>query len=106
MSSSDTRADGLQRQERRRAQNRAAQRAYRERKEQLRIELESQLKDWQDKHQTLREFYADQAQEVRQLKKVVNNLRMQLLAIHDIQSTENSDFFGFDTPLDVHWKAA
>lgn len=39
----DTRADGCQRQDRRRAQNRAAQQAYRERKEQLRQKLEVQV---------------------------------------------------------------
>lgn len=106
MSSFDPRADGLQRQERRRAQNRAAQRAYRERKEQLRSELETQVKEWQDKHQALHKFYADQAQELQQLKKTIDNLQIQLVAIHDVQSTMNPSLFDLDASPDLNWKAA
>lgn len=94
-----------QKRDRRRAQNRAAQRAYRERKEQLRQELELQVKKWQDKHQALRESYVDQAQEVQRLKQHIGNLQMQLLAAQDTKLPDNSNFSDFDVWPGFDWKA-
>lgn len=98
--------DNLQKQDRRRAQNRAAQRAYRERKEQVRQELEVQVKMWQERHQFLRESYVDQAQEVQKLKKHIETLQMRLLALQDTARSDSVTVEDFDLWPDVAWKAS
>ncbi|EEH09440.1 predicted protein [Histoplasma capsulatum G186AR] len=59
---------------RRRAQNRASQRAFRERKERHLKGLESKLQDLHSKHQNLLQSYHQQTEEVQQL-----NIRIQQL---------------------------
>lgn len=98
--------DELQKQDRRRAQNRAAQRAYRERKEQLRQELEIQVTMWQRKHQALRESYVDQAEEVQKLKKHIDKLQAQLIAAQDARLPDNTTLCDFDMWPEFEWKAA
>lgn len=99
------RADILQKQDRRRAQNRTAQRAYRERKEKLLHELELQVKTWQERHQSLRDSYVDQAQEVQQLKEHVQSLQVQLLTIQATEPSNDQTFCDFDLwPHELAWK--
>lgn len=95
--------DVLQKQDRRRAQNRAAQRAYRGRKELVRQELEAEVKQWQDRHQALRESYQQQAQELRRLKEQAEELLERLSTIRDLSPTEGFLSSDFDLFPYVDW---
>lgn len=59
---------------------------------------------WQERHQSLRESYVDQAQEVQRLKKHIETLRLQLLTTNDTGVQENINF-DFDMWSDPAWKA-
>ncbi|GAD95284.1 predicted protein [Paecilomyces variotii No. 5] len=63
---------------RRRAQNRASQRAFRERKEKHVKGLEHQLRDLHEKHQSLLHSYSRQADEVRRLNERIKSLSVEL----------------------------
>ncbi|PGH13964.1 hypothetical protein AJ80_06102 [Polytolypa hystricis UAMH7299] len=63
---------------RRRAQNRASQRAFRERKERHVKGLENQLQDLHEKHQDLRQSYTRQADQVQRLNERIQNLTTEL----------------------------
>lgn len=80
----------------RRAQNQGAQRAYRERKEQLRGEPEAHVERWQRKYQVLREWFVDQAQDIQRLKNHVDMLQTQLLAIQCILLRDDRTLYDFD----------
>lgn len=64
--------------QRRRAQNRASQRAFRERKEKHVKGLENQLRDLHEKHQALLHSYSRQADEVRRLNERIKTLSVEL----------------------------
>jgi len=63
---------------RRRAQNRASQRAFRERKEKHVKGLEHQLEDLHDKHQDLLQSYSRQADEVAKLNSRIHELSSEI----------------------------
>lgn len=64
------------------------------------------MKEWQEKHQALREFYVDQSQEVQRLKQTIDKLQTQLLALQDPRLPNNAGSFDFDMWPDFEWKAA
>jgi len=66
---------------RRRAQNRASQRAFRERKEKHVKGLERQLEDLHEKHQDLLQSYTRQADEVSKLNGRISELTAELTAL-------------------------
>ncbi|KMQ43866.1 hypothetical protein HL42_5386 [Trichophyton rubrum] len=75
---------------RRRAQNRASQRAFRERKEKHVKGLESQLHALHEQHQSLLQSYNSQANEVESLRKKVQELMKLPNNVHNVQFTDPS----------------
>ncbi|EFE31370.1 uncharacterized protein ARB_01766 [Trichophyton benhamiae CBS 112371] len=75
---------------RRRAQNRASQRAFRERKEKHVKGLESQLQALHEQHQSLLQSYNSQANEVESLRKKVQELMKLPNNVHNVQFTDPS----------------
>jgi uncharacterized coiled-coil protein SlyX len=67
--------------ERRREQNRASQRAYRDRKDKQLKALEVQIAQWQAKHQGLCSSYTKQTSEVRKLKSQIDELTSKIIAV-------------------------
>jgi len=80
---------------RRRAQNRASQRAFRERKEKHVKGLEHQLEDLHDKHQDLLSSYSRQADEVSKLNARIQDLTSEL---EMIRSSNDMSFSELLTP--------
>jgi len=76
---------------RRRAQNRASQRAFRERKEKHVKGLEHQLEDLHEKHQDLLQSYTRQADEVSKLNGRISELTTQLHALRSCQDQSFSE---------------
>ncbi|ETI20648.1 hypothetical protein G647_06990 [Cladophialophora carrionii CBS 160.54] len=92
---------------RRRAQNRASQRAFRERKEKHVKGLERQLEDLHEKHQDLLQSYTRQADEVSKLNGRISELTAELNALRSCQDQSFSEmlmpdkfdkFDAFSTP--------
>ncbi|EXJ93742.1 hypothetical protein A1O1_02135 [Capronia coronata CBS 617.96] len=95
---------------RRRAQNRASQRAFRERKEKHVKGLEHQLEDLHEKHQDLLQSYTRQADQVTRLNNQIAELSAEVNALRSCQDQSFSDmlmpdkfekfdaFFGHDLP--------
>jgi AP-1-like transcription factor len=81
--------------QRRRAQNRASQRAFRERKEKHVKGLEHQLEDLHDKHQDLLSSYSRQADEVSKLNARIQDLTSEL---EMIRSSNDMSFSELLTP--------
>lgn len=75
----------LTRNQRRRAQNRASQRAFRERKEKHVKGLEHQLEELHEKHQDLLQSYSKQVVEVSRLHARVAQLSAELNIIRNFQ---------------------
>jgi uncharacterized coiled-coil protein SlyX len=67
--------------ERRRSQNRASQRAYRDRKDKQLKALEVQIAQWQTKHQGLCSSYTKQTSEVRKLKEQIDELTSKIITV-------------------------
>lgn len=80
--------------QRRRAQNRASQRAFRERKEKHVQHLEEQLEDLETKHRTLAKSYTDLDSTHDKLKREVKQLRGELASLKSSRegSVVNSNF--------------
>ncbi|KIW99768.1 uncharacterized protein Z518_10696 [Rhinocladiella mackenziei CBS 650.93] len=76
---------------RRRAQNRASQRAFRERKEKHVKGLEHQLEDLHEKHQDLLQSYTRQADEVTKLNNRIAELTAELTALRSCQDQSFSE---------------
>jgi len=76
---------------RRRAQNRASQRAFRERKEKHVKGLEHQLEDLHEKHQDLLQSYTRQADEVSKLNNRISELTAELNALRSCQDQSFSE---------------
>ncbi|KIW39143.1 uncharacterized protein PV06_08945 [Exophiala oligosperma] len=76
---------------RRRAQNRASQRAFRERKEKHVKGLEQQLEDLHEKHQDLLQSYTRQADEVSRLTGRISQLNAELNTLRSCQDQSFSD---------------
>jgi len=76
---------------RRRAQNRASQRAFRERKEKHVKGLEHQLEDLHERHQDLLSSYTRQADEVTKLNNRISELTAELNALRSCQDQSFSD---------------
>jgi len=76
---------------RRRAQNRASQRAFRERKEKHVKGLEHQLEELHEKHQDLLQSYSKQADEVSRLNGRITELSTELNALRHCQDGSFSD---------------
>jgi len=76
---------------RRRAQNRASQRAFRERKEKHVKGLEHQLEDLHEKHQDLLQSYTRQADEVGKLNNRIAELTAELNALRSCQDQSFSE---------------
>ncbi|KIW12168.1 hypothetical protein PV08_09443 [Exophiala spinifera] len=76
---------------RRRAQNRASQRAFRERKEKHVKGLERQLEDLHEKHQDLLQSYTRQADEVGRLTGRISELNAELNALRACQDQSFSE---------------
>lgn len=100
-------AHSLTIQKRRRAQNRASQRAFRERKEKHVKGLERQLEDLHEKHQDLLQSYTRQADEVTKLNSRISELSSELNALRTCQDQSFSEmlmpdkfdkFDAFSTP--------
>lgn len=72
--------------QRRRAQNRASQRAFRERKEKHVKGLEHQLEDLYEKHQDLLQSYTRQAEEVAKLNTRIAELNAELTSLRPYSS--------------------
>jgi AP-1-like transcription factor len=81
--------------QRRRAQNRASQRAFRERKEKHVKGLEHQLEDLHEKHQDLLQSYTRQADEVTKLNDRIAELNAELQAL---QTCADQSFSELLTP--------
>ena len=77
---------------RRRAQNRASQRAFRERKERHVKGLEHQLEDLHDKHQDLIQSYSRKADEVAKLNSRIAELNSEIEALRTSSDLSFSDF--------------
>ncbi len=82
--------------QRRRAQNRASQRAFRERKEKHVQQLEHQLEDLESKHQTLANSYTALDTTHHHLKREVEQLRSQIASMKS--SREGSILSEITTP--------
>lgn len=67
--------------QRRREQNRASQRAYRDRKEKQRRDLEGEIDTWKEKHGTLQQSYAAQTAEVSHLLTQIELLNTQIVSL-------------------------
>ncbi|KAL1964124.1 hypothetical protein VTN77DRAFT_7212 [Rasamsonia byssochlamydoides] len=80
---------------RRRAQNRASQHAFRERKERHLKNVESQLQNLQGLHHDLLQSYNQQAQEVSRLKERIQELMSE---IEKLRNDNASDSQSFDLP--------
>ena len=78
--------------QRRRAQNRASQRAFRERKERHVKGLEHQLEDLHDKHQDLLQSYSRKADEVAKLNARIAELNSEIEALQTSPDLSFSDF--------------
>ena len=78
-------------QQRRRAQNRASQRAFRERKEKHVKGLEHQLEDLHEKHQDLLQSYTRQADEVTKLNNRIAELTSELGTLRSCQDQTFSE---------------
>ncbi|KAI1614945.1 hypothetical protein EDD37DRAFT_650048 [Exophiala viscosa] len=76
---------------RRRAQNRASQRAFRERKEKHVKGLERQLEDLHEKHQDLLQSYTRQADEVTRLNNRIVDLNGELNTLRNCQDQSFSE---------------
>ena len=87
--------------QRRRAQNRASQRAFRERKEKHVQHLEHELEELENKHRTLEKSYTDLDSTHAQLKQEVKQLRSELESVKSSRegstisepSTQSSQYF-------------
>lgn len=79
------------REQRRRAQNRASQRAFRERKEKHVKGLEHQLEDLHEKHQDLLQSYTRQADEVSKLNGRISELTSELSSLRSGQDQSFSE---------------
>jgi len=77
---------------RRRAQNRASQRAFRQRKEQHVKSLEHQLEDLHEKHQDLLHSYTCQADEVSKLNSRIRELTAEVQALRSTSSSQAQPF--------------
>jgi len=82
--------------QRRRAQNRASQRAFRERKEKHVKGLEHQLEDLHEKHQDLLQSYTRQADEVTKLTARIAELNAELEALRSCADQSFSDLMSPD----------
>jgi uncharacterized coiled-coil protein SlyX len=80
-SSRATNESNAAKEERRREQNRASQRAYRDRKEKQLKALEVQIAQWQAKHQGLCSSYTKQTSEVRRLKAQIEELTNKIITV-------------------------
>ncbi|KAL6715644.1 hypothetical protein ACLMJK_006605 [Lecanora helva] len=76
---------------RRRAQNRASQRAFRERKEKHVQHLEHELSELENKHRTLERSYTDLDSTATKLKQEVKQLRRELESSKDSRESSVSD---------------
>ena len=65
---------------RRREQNRASQRAYRERQKKTQQELERQISEWEQKHTALSESHSTLTEEVDWLKACIEGLISYIMA--------------------------
>lgn len=65
---------------RRRAQNRASQRAFRERQRKTKHELEQQISEWEQKHRALSESHSTLTEEVDSLKAYIGGLISYIVA--------------------------
>ncbi|KAJ9293141.1 transcriptional regulator family: bZIP [Paecilomyces variotii] len=79
--------------QRRRAQNRASQRAFRERKEKHVKGLENQLRDLHEKHQALINSYSRQADEVRRLNERIKSLLVELDILRTNEASLSESLF-------------
>ena len=70
----------------------------------MRQELEVEVKQWQDRHQALRESYEQQAQELQRLKEQTERLHKHLSAIKDTKPIEESYPCDFDLFAYVDWE--
>ncbi len=65
---------------RRREQNRASQRAYRERQKRTQHELEQQISEWEQKHKALLESHSTLTEELDWLKAYIEGLISYIMA--------------------------
>lgn len=89
--------------ERRREQNRASQRAYRDRKEKQLKALEVQIAQWQAKHQGLCSSYSKQTSEVRKLKSQIEELTSKIIAVQTGLLAQSPVEFDMVPGYDYDW---
>lgn len=89
--------------ERRREQNRASQRAYRDRKEKQLKALEIQIAQWQTKHQGLCSSYSKQTTEVRKLKAQIDDLTNKIIAVQTGLLAQSPIEFDMVPGYDYDW---
>lgn len=100
--------------QRRRAQNRASQRAFRERKEKHVKGLEHQLEELHEKHQDLLQSYSKQVDEVSRLNARIAHLSAELSAmqhcqhptINEVALPERFDKFDAFSSTDLIYQAS
>ena len=85
-------------QQRRRAQNRASQRAFRERKEIHVKGLQGQLEQLHETHQDLLQTYNKQSKQVKDLNTKIAKLVAELDACRSRQATNSTSFAAWDFP--------
>ena len=76
--------------QRRRAQNRASQRAFRERMEKYANNLGHQVEELHEKHQSLLQSYDKQADQVSQLNSYIAELSTELITMRQYQDSSVS----------------
>ncbi|KAL2008311.1 hypothetical protein VTN00DRAFT_8293 [Thermoascus crustaceus] len=86
---------------RRRAQNRASQRAFRERKEKHVKNLESQLQTLHERHQDLLQSYSRQADEVTRLNEKIKELTTEIDLLRNSSNSSGGGDSGMNNPTEV-----
>ena len=89
--------------ERRREQNRASQRAYRDRKDKQLKALEGQIAQWQAKHQGLCSSYTKQTTEVRKLKAQIEELTSKIITVQTGLLAQSPPDFDMVPNFDYDW---
>lgn len=75
--------------QKRREQNRAAQRAYRERKEQSLKTLEEQLSELQKRYDGLAESHADKEKIINRLNQMITSLILEIQTLRNVKDAKH-----------------
>ena len=102
--SCSTNLDGANIRQRRRAQNRASQRAFRERKRSHTEDLQQQLDKLHESHQFLQETYQQNVDELSSMKAYVDDLNFEITMLQMKPGAQQGYFNGAEST--VAWKTS